>query len=764
MRHPTALLLLAALAAGRLAPAGAPDRLTRTRAALGDLEQFCARTGRATLYHRVPLLVGRRALADIARVEAREREEVLDYLYESCLRAKLAVLETMDGRRRPLVAPAAVQLGTVRFDGARCRQGGSIVFPVAAREAPASVLPFFATGELVRAVPAMAGCWPEGVAGTEVERVHAADARGRRVGWGRPAGGFVCDGAAGRPSVLIAIDHPPVREAIARDAAKALAKAAQGARPLYWSLGGGYFYTDYSAASAGRFVAWLAERYRTARSVNAAWDTNFERLGPSLMPTPDQAAASPARWRDWVAFNQWRLGEHVRWARSQVRRAVPEAPVGMAFSRYLFAGSLGLSGTDPVALGKTLDVVEVGGADAMAAELLRAVAGPRKPAIDAAVAAGPFGVLPHLLHGSGAVALRSWPQAPLRSLKAVMGAERALREALDARRLAGELAVLAQTPRRIALLYSQASMRLTPPWAIRCAESPHTRRLKAAWQAARFLDVGCGFLTSDEVAAERFGAARVIVVAGAPAEDEDVVRSLIDAVETGGHLVVLAESWTAGDYGREADYLLRLGVEVLETARPVHKAQPRPDRGGALDGMVATKEPEARVSPGHELAASGLRPPVRARGIVQKVEVNVRHEVLATLEGGGPAIVSFARGKGHVTYVAVPLAPEHLACVLRLVLARAGVEPLVRLMAARPEETWGIECRSAAADGRLLVSLWNTTDRARYVSLQAPPARSATNLSAGEALEVRPAGKRVVAGPLRLPPFDTVLVELIPLP
>jgi len=311
MRHPTALLLIAALAAGRLAPAGTPDRLARTRAALADLEEFCSRTGRATLYHRVPLLVGRRVLAGIAGVEARERAEVLDYLYESCLRAKLAVLETMDGRRLPLVAPAAVQLGKVRLDGARCREGGSIVFPVAAREAPAEVLPFFATGELVRAVPAMAGCWPAEVAGTEVERVYASDARSRRVGWGRPAGGFVCEGGGGRPSVLISIDHPPVHEAIARDAAKALAQAAQEPRPVYWSLGGGYFYTDYSAASAERFVDWLAERYRTARGVNAAWDTNFERLGPSLMPTPDQAAASPARWRDWVAFNQWRLGEHV---------------------------------------------------------------------------------------------------------------------------------------------------------------------------------------------------------------------------------------------------------------------------------------------------------------------------------------------------------------------------------------------------------------------------------------------------------------------
>ncbi len=762
-RYCACVLIAAALASGLPCRGGALGRVARTRAALDDLEAFCARSRGASAYQRVPLLVGRRVVDGLERVPVGELDPVLDHVYEASLRAKLAVLETLDGRRRALAVPPALRLGEVTVEGGACRRGGRVVFPVVVRGgAPGSVAGFFAGGALVRRVPALAGGAADGIEGSEVCRLHERDPRSRRVGWGRPAGGFLCDAAAGRPAVLISIDHPPVREAIARDTAAALAARAGAERPLYVSLGEGCFYTDYSEASAERFVAWLAKRYGTARAVDAAWDTRYEALGPAMMPAPEQAAASQARWRDWTAFNQWRLGQHVRWARANVRRAAPEARVGMSVTRYLFAGSLGLSGVEPVALGRILDVVEANGADPMAADLASAAAGGDRPVIDAGAGAGPFGVLPHVLHGGAAVALRAWPPAPLTSLAAVRGAERALREALDARRLAAELDALARVRGPVALVYSRASMRLAPPWALRCAATPYTRRLAEAHQAARFLDVGCRFVTSAGVAGKGLGGARVVVVAGSPAEEEGVARALVDYVETGGHLVVLAEAWATDDCGREADYLMRLGIEVLETSRPRFGTTPRPERGGALDDLAETDVPRAALAPGSRLAAAGLRPPLVGSGVVQKVRVNVRHEVLAAFDDGGPAIVSFRRGKGRVTYLATALAPERLVVVFRAVLAEAGVEPGVRLVAARPGETWGLECRSAMVGGRRVASVWNTTGATRWVSLGAASVGSVTSLSTGEPLEVRRVGEAVVAGPVRVPPYATVVVELGP--
>jgi hypothetical protein len=141
----------------------------------------------------------------------------------------------------------------------------------------------------------------------------------------------------------------------------------------------------------------------------------------------------------------------------------------------------------------------------------------------------------------------------------------------------------------------------------------------------------------------------------------------------------------------------------------------------------------------------------------------VRHQVLATFEEGGPAVVTFTRGKGRATYVAASLPPRAMAAVLRWALAVEKVERLVRL-AGKPEDGWGLECRSAKLGGRLVASVWNTTADARYISLQARGITTAANLSTGEPVEVRPAGEAAIAGAVRVAPFATVLVELAPAP
>jgi hypothetical protein len=741
----------------------AAERLDRARDALHDLARLVAQAevrGEATLYHHVPLLVARAALAQVDQAQPKARDRLLDAIYETCLRGKLAVLEGREGRRRPPASPPAFALDGLALRDARWHQGDRPVFPVALAPAPAGVPPgFFAAGELVRTIPALAGATPDNLEGTEVFAVYRDDPQARRVGWDRPAGGFVRDASAGRPAVLIATDHPPMREAIARETAKALAAWPPDVRPLYASLGAGFFYTDYSPRRADRFAAWLQARYKTLRVLNAVWETDFDGFGPQLQPTPAQAAAGASRWLDWVTFNHEQLTEHVRWACENVRRLRPGLPLGLSAACYQLAGSFGLSGVDPQALAEAIDVVEARGADAMQADLALALADGRKPVVDPAVGPGPFGVLPHLLHGSAAVGLASWPRVPLVTPEAVAQAEHALRDALDARRLAPVIAALAEAPRPVALLYSPASLRQAPPWALRCAQTPYTRELAAAYEAARFLDVGCGFVVPRGPEGSVVGKAPVIVVAGSPFETLPVARGLIDHVELGSHLVVVPEALVADERGREAEYLLRLGIEILDTARPTYATEPRPERGGALDDLVPSDVPQAAVAPLPEGPLASIGRVLRAVGPRQKIRVNVRHDVLAAFPNGEPAIVSFARAKGRVTYLAMPLEPRDLADVLRVVLRQAKAKPLVRLATAMPGGTWGIECRAVRREGAILVSVWNTTADARRVALETQAAAVATRLATGEALPVQVEDGATV-GPLRLAPFETALVHL----
>jgi len=739
---------------------GAAGRLARTLDAGDDLARACQQAeqrGEPTLPHRAPIIVGRLALAQLEGLAGEERERILDHVYESCLRAKIALLQAATDPTRPADVPAAPSLAQVTLRGENCWLGDGLVFPVAAREAPGTARPFFARGQLVRIVPALAGATPETVRQTEVFVVYSDDPTSRRVGWDRPAGGFVGRASPDGPPVLIAIDHPGMREAIARETAKAIAAWPPTSRPLYASLGSGHFYTDYSELTARQFIGWLKKRYKTVHTVNAVWDSDYRGFDAAMMPTPTQAAASPSRWRDWVAFNQERLTDHIRWACENVRRHAPGVPIGLTAIRYVLAGSLGMSGIDPLALAGLLDVVEINASDVLRADLAAALARGERPVVDAAAEPGAFGILPHLLHGCAAVGLRTWPPGPLDSLEAIATAERILREALDARRLAPAIAALSQAPKPVALLYSLASMRLAPPWALRCAETPYTHEVAKAYQAARFLDVGCGFVTSDDVAKRRWRGARVIVVAGPPSEEDAVVRALVDHVELGGHLVVVAESLVSDDRGREAEYLLRMGIEVLETTRPTPTTRPRPDLGGALDDLLAADAPACEVRPRADGPLAAIRRPLRGGGVRQRIRVNVVHNVLATFPDGEPAIVTYRRGKGAITYLATPLAAEDLALVLQAVVRQAGVAPQVRLVAPDGDAR-GLECRSVRQGDRLLAYVWNTTGETRWVALQTKAATAALDLSAAAPLPLRATKEAAVAERLRLGPFATAIV------
>jgi len=731
-------------------------RLERTQAAVDDLAKRCTAAGQ-TAPQWVHVVVGRTAIDVAPSLPLLQGARILDHAYETALRSRIALV---DAAAATPALPAPVDLKDVSFRGPHCVSGDAVVYPIVVTGALTEDLaPLFAKGVLFRHCPALAGVTAATLDGSEVARVHKEDPSAHRFGWGRPAGGFVRDATPDSPAVLIAIDHPAMRAAIARDTATALAAAPpQTPAPLYLSLGHDVFYTDYSPVSAARFAAWVKARYGKPHVASVVWQIPVPQIGQESMPTPAQASASPSRWYDWTVFNAHRLTRHVRWATANVRRAAPKALVGMSGGPYFLAGSLGLSGLDPLALAASVDVIEVCAATPIDVDLASALAQGDRPVVETALPAGPFGLLPHLLHGAAAVALPSWPLEPIRTVSDIAAASRLLREAVAARRFAAPIAALAAAPKPIAFVYSLASVRQAPPWSHRCSRTPHTRRLADAYEAARFLDVGVRFAVPQGDAEVEIPEAPVYIVAGAPVEREPVIYALLDRVELGAHLVVIAESFVPDERGRESDHLLRLGIEVADTVRPAFTTRPRPDLGGALDDLAPETVPQAVLLPtGPALVRLKT---VTGVGVRQKIRVNVRHETLATFANGDEAIVSFSRGKGRITYLAMPIAPRHLRQLLRVVLHLASARPVIAMLGQEAGEGWGVECRSVRQGKTVWVSLWNTTPDLRRVVLVSPPATGARPLGGGKPATASTIGQTTTLGPIHVPPFETLLLRV----
>jgi len=170
--------------------------------------------------------------------------------------------------------------------------------------------------------------------------------------------------------------------------------------------------------------------------------------------------------------------------------------------------------------------------------------------------------------------------------------------------------------------------------------------------------------------------------------------------------------------------------------------------------------PRAAIAPAKDGPLTALRQPLRGEGRRETVRVNVQHDVWATFPEGHPAVVSFSRGEGRITYVAMPLGPRHLATVLLAAARQAKLpEPLVRLVPAAGSDAWGVEHRAVVAGSRVLAYAWNTTDEAKNVSFHTRQGTVATDLTHGRPLAVRRGEPWTVVEAIELEPFQTVIVQ-----
>ena len=178
------------------------------------------------------------------------------------------------------------------------------------------------------------------------------------------------------------------------------------------------------------------------------------------MQHPQHAAANRALWFDWSSFNFYRFLEQIRWTRDQIRRSKPDEALTVGSPYYAFSPAF-WTGVDEEELadsGITNVVLEENYAlDTLMPEYLHALAG-AKPVADFEYHGVIHQILPSFLHGDAAISMWWWndekhwtPNEPINEWATsfpqsytipLSDIAKAMRDALDLRRLSREIAAL----------------------------------------------------------------------------------------------------------------------------------------------------------------------------------------------------------------------------------------------------------------------------------------------------------------------------------
>jgi hypothetical protein len=237
--------------------------------------------------------------------------------------------------------------------------------------------------------------------------------------------------------------------------------------------------------------------------------------------------------------------------------------------------------------------------------------------------------------------------------------------------------------------------------------------------------------------------------------------------EGGGRVLLVPNAFFFDEYLRpRPDYLGALGVEVEKMRAPELKA------GEARTGIerdVAGEETEAPFLQGliidtvrTNVPTSDITPVAGAplAGLDTLKGIGVRHWLksvpaealmLATFDGGEPALLEIPKGKGAIYYLCQPLGLQSYARVFTRLLDRLGCEAPLTVTDEQGAHAERIEYRSLRrADGTILAFVNNLGRRAQDLKLHADrPVKGVRNLSTEEQTSpdlTLPAGECVILG------------------
>ena len=246
---------------------------------------------------------------------------------------------------------------------------------------------------------------------------------------------------------------------------------------------------------------------------------------------------------------------------------------------------------------------------------------------------------------------------------------------------------------------------------------------------------------------------RLVLVPGVRNIPAEVVKSIRDYAEGGGHVLILPESLLGDEYNRPRPFLAQFGVTVRATERPRVAGSGRMvqgyDQSFAQDVAFGGGASETLAAQTPQFAAIG---PLVTSGVRQTVEPADSAQILYRYADGKPALVRAHVGKGVADYSAASLEEAGYARLLDALAGEAGVSRPVRV---RPDSGPGkaVEARFTRLGERRLVYIFNAG---------AQPVRGRVEISEGRvaALTELRSGQHTRGSEVTVPPHQTNIYEL----
>ena len=596
-----------------------------------------------------------------------------------------------------------------------------------------------------------------------------ADPDTHRVGWDGWCGHLVRDldsmGGTKKENVVICLEHPAIKKAIAEYIRLNIAKFHDNPELLYDIMAYELSYMCYCQRSQGMFHQWLARRHGSVAQANGRWGTQYASFDEVVPPPVKNSRPLPntnrAVWYDWARFNMDRFTDHLLWVRGEIRRVSPDSvPLAAGGSSYMLSGSASTSGIDEERIVNEVDdlIIHEGGGSTMGMDLQMGLSNEKKPLADPEMSLqGVEYLLPHFLHGKSVAQIYHWPAQPANEYYSnnsssimhswrfsLADVDELLRVALDVRRLNKEVAAFVDAPAEAAILYSQTSTIQIPQEMVAWRTTPYLAELRKTYEASQFLDSKVSFVTERQLVSGYASRYKILMVPGARNLPAAVVAKLWDYAAQGGHVVVMPESMLGDEYNRPQPYLTEIGVAVRETARPKATASGRMVQG--YDQSFSEAVDFAGAGAEDLLPASSLDlGALKAEGVRQRIEAAPELKVLYRFADGSPAIVSKAMGTGTITYSAVSLNQESYSRLLDSLFESAKITRPLRVRGKNP-----VEARYATLGNRRLLYVVNFENEPVEITVDAA-IQSMQELRGGQSIK----GHRVT-----VPAKQTLIFEV----
>jgi beta-galactosidase len=558
------------------------------------------------------------------------------------------------------------------------------------------------------------------------------------------------------PPVIICLESPHTRDAIAKMIEQFEREHAGDRRHLVQNMDFEYAYVCYCDRTRQMWQRWLERKYTDVRKANAIWGSSSEGFSSVPMPRPEQAGSNRALWFDWATFNLGRFMDHLRWTAEQVRRWEPRKALTVGSPYHAFNPSF-WTGVDEEELtdsGVTGVVLEENYAlDTLMPEYLHALAG-SQPVQDFEYHGVVHQILPSFLHGDAAISMWWWnngkhwtPNEPINEWATsfpqsytipLSDLGKAMRDALDLRRLGREIAALGSAPRPVALLYSKTSMlQQLPQDSAETGTFPYLSSLRSIYNASQATGLYIGLTTEKKILSGDLARRKVLVLPAAEFLPRPVTDAILAWVEGGGTLIVSPDSMLADEYARPVDTLVKLGLRMV-------RHEPAPLK----HGETVVTEYNVGELPRMAFTANGMR--LEAVGLRQVLECPTA-EVGGRFQDGVPALVRQQRGRGKVYWLAAALEPASWRRFLSMAAQQAGLEPALQVTAEAGSTAEQVEYRLTELEGRHLAYLYNNSERDAHLVLKPRFAYSRIlNLRSQATIE---------AGRIMVPARETAIIE-----